>query len=647
MAPTVGPSSNISERFSTPKQDISGITQKRVSSAKAMQEQVSNIANTVLQLQAAARATANDALVTDFLNRYETKAQAAFNDLKGKTNLDAIDAVPKIHQFLEEEEQALTLQLQKRDEYVRRAFKERVQNIKNRYRNNVDAYGMEQTISYRDTMTENQLKMAADTVYQNFGTAMEEPSRQAAREIFLRQMDEKGIDPNSDIAKAEWQELFSDAHTSRVDVAIKLNQFDIATEAINLAYDKGEVSAQTRGENLAKIFIAKEAYAQEQLRKARAAAAEARAIASAKRAAESAARAREKHQAWLADRARAERERAEKAAIESFAPMTPAEKNAVAFRFRQDAEKEGMFDYIKDPTERDQAYDRYATRAVNDLELKKDAFERNRQQTTRGLAALASVGQGDSYDARIMDAVTRAKESGATEVAGMSLDSALAIVAEGQNLFGSREQLNTAVDLHFANEPVDTTARALDFTSIWLSQNGVPAYGNEIDYDKVYGAIEAEGFRNYDVSKVNKLVDKYANSQRQEQNAMVNSAREKQFFVDNSFAVFKRMVDSESFALPENWDDFFTTDPNGDKEKVRNTEALFMRVRDIFSAEIDPRYDLTPEQKRQAYDQRLGAYSAQEIFYDAMWQIMADRNQLLVDDINTYNTRRLGTSQNK
>ena len=632
MAPSVGPSSNVGQRFHAPSQDMR-FTQHGANATRAMQEQIANISGTVLQLQATARATANDALVTDFLNRYETKAQSALNDLKSKTNLDAIDAVPQIHKMLDEEEQALSQQLQGRDSYVLRSFREKVQNSKNRFRNAADAYGIEQTISYRDSMTANQLKMAVDTVYENFGTAMEEPSRQAAREIFLRQMDEKGIDPNSDIAKALWQEQFTDAHTSRVDVALSLNQFGVATEAINLGFEKGEVSAKVRAEQLAKIYVAQEAYKEEQLRKARAAARDAEA--------------RARHAAYMAEQARKAEIARQEAAMAPYKNWNPEQERAMDMRLYNDIHDKGFFNYIKDPDERKAAE---MSAAINGRKVIQRSYDLNQQrdeQVTRSLAMLASKGQGDSLWDRAVDAAKQI-EAGAN-IDGMSADYANSVLQTALE-FGTKEQINNKIDAYYLTAPVDTTDVAVTFAESYFTTNGVPIEGGsgQIDRVKIGQIMAANGYRNYDLNKVLEPLKKIASNTREQNARIAGSAAQRQGYLNSGMRIALNVVDSDLFELPEGWDEIFDFDQNGrNKERVTAARQI---IDELISAELEPllnRQGVKPEEIIAAVQNYEGSFRYKQDVADAISAYMYRWNLMTVEQRNAYEQAQINAKLGK
>lgn len=602
MAPTVGPNSNVGQRFNAPQQDVSGIAKQRVAAATDLQRKMTGIAESVLQLRVAARTMANEAMVTDYVNRYEQEAKRAISELKTKSNLDAIDAVPEVHKLLEDNMQRYSKQLQGRDTYVQRSFAEKAQQLSYQYRNAADAYGMEQSVKYRDTERANQLVLKIDNYFAAMGTAQEGVKRAEALTTFGQVLDDQGIAPNSDTAKVMWQAQTTKAHTTRADNFIELNQFGMARNTVNNAYALGELSAQVRSEYLAKIIGAEEVYSEKMARK-------------------------------------------NGDGLERYEKMSHEEQQAFLARTIQKLYDAGAYSEIKDPALRQYQIESEAKRQLRNYENQFNLEQAHQDNSIRLGIRLAQGAQGDSMLERMRNGLAIARQQG--EYNGIPAEVAETIFSDVKSL-GSEQAVNDMLLRGIEVEPVDTSKlmKMRMWTEFGSGRIPLPYDGDgKIDSLALQTQLRAMGFAAPDMMIAMQEAQTIAKADQTTRNALFASAKQVASQLDDAIATAKTYFDSHEEMLPEQFSDFFSFDGTSSdqrtKEKFRRMQAVIDFVLSEERESLKKTYGKTPQE----LDSRLRQYSRSNEFFEAVasrvGQVMADQDYFDVDGYNWWTTHEL------
>lgn len=587
MAPTVGPNSNVGQRFNAPKQDVSGIAQQKVAAATGLQRKMTSIAESVLQLQVTARAMANEAMVTDYVNRYEQEAKRAISELKTKSNLDAIDAVPQVHKLLEDNMQRYSEQLMERDNYVQRSFAEKAQQLSYQYRNEADAYGMEQSVKYRDTERGNQLTLRIDNYFAAMGTAQEGVKRAEALATFGLILDDQGIDPNSDTAKVMWQTQTTKAHTTRADNFIELNQFGMARNTVNQAYARGELSAQVRSEYLAKIIGAEEIHNEKMARKAAAAAG---------------------------------------AILDRYKKMTHEQKQAFLDSTKQKLYEAGAFSEIKDPQQRDFMIGSEANKQMRQFENQMYLEQAQEDHLYRLANQLARGAQGDSMLERVRSGLEIARKQGSYN--GVPVEVAETVFRDVKSS-GSEQAVNERLLQGVEVEPIDTSElMKLRIQLEFASGKSSISYGldGQIDRAAMRARLQDMGFDDPDMVIAETELLKIAQADQDTRNALFASAKQIDSQLTDFIAVAQTYFDAHPEMLAENFDQYFSFNSTSiDKD----TKVKYTRLKAAAAFVLDEQRTefkkLGAGRSPQDADSRLRQYMTSSESFEALAQTIEQR----------------------
>ncbi len=263
MAPSVEPSAGITQRLNSFESDLSPIREAH-KEVKSSLGQINQIAKGVLQFQLAAHNAANEAKLTDYSLRLQKAHADILNDLKTKTNKDAIDAHQGVMQSFTDVQDKLAQELSNEDPSVIDGFKQQAQKTLFNSQTHADAYVMEQSIRYRDTQRVAQIENLGEQIALNmdnpvlYSKAMEE--FRAAR---AQQDDELGIEAGSDASKVMDRKVTDSIYASEITKLIGLKRFGNADSMLKSARGNEFINANTYNKALVDLFSAREAAARQ------------------------------------------------------------------------------------------------------------------------------------------------------------------------------------------------------------------------------------------------------------------------------------------------------------------------------------------------------------------------------------------------
>lgn len=263
MAPTVEPSAGITQRMNSFESDMSPIreSQKEIKNSLG---QFNQIAKTALQFQLEAHNAANEAKLTDYSLRLQKAHADILNDLKSKTNKDAVDAREGVMQSFTDVQDKLASELANEDPSVIDGFKQQAQKTLYNSQTNADAYVIEQSIRYRDTQRAAQVENLGEQMALHmdnpvlYSKAMED--FRAAR---AQQDDELGIEAGSDASKVMDRKVTDSIYGSEITKLIGLKKFGNADRMLKNAKGNEFITANTYNRAIVDLFTSREAAARQ------------------------------------------------------------------------------------------------------------------------------------------------------------------------------------------------------------------------------------------------------------------------------------------------------------------------------------------------------------------------------------------------
>lgn len=512
MAPTVGSSQGVTNRLNGIESNLSGIDQT-AGQIDRIGGQIGQMTNQLLRMHLAAHQASNEALVLDYTNRLHKETSDIFNQLKTKTNKDAIDARPKVLDAFNQAQTRLSEELKDKDPYVVNTFRQNAQSTIYDAQAKADAYIMEQSIKYRDTeraaQIANIVELYAGNIENPVLAQKYKSELQAAR---TQQNNELGIENGSETDKAAYRALLTPVSQSQVDKYVGLKQFSAALDALHGFYSAGEITNDAYNDALVEIVRAQETARRQAevdyMRRVRF----------------------ENSQVLAAEKLKTEKLKqdryiyaAEEQAIKDlYGPLTPTEQNARRFYYADIIEKDpNAYRGYEDNQGQWHEYTPEQRKAiiyqVADSLVRKDVRDRDMAATVANinydaLAVLERHGSGDAPADRIKNAFANLAQG--RELEGMPYE-ALRNAFDWWQQTGTNEgELNAMLQLRQTSRQPEATALAFEVIESLAARGELPLdRQGRVDQIQLGLILHRRGIENYDYSKASAAAEKYAKQQ--------------------------------------------------------------------------------------------------------------------------------------
>lgn len=641
MAPTVEPSAGVTQRMNSFESDMSPIRESQKGIKNSL-GQFNQIAKTALQFQLEAHNAANEAKLTDYSLRLQKAHADILNDLKSKTNKDAVDAREGVMQSFTDVQDKLASELANEDPSVIDGFKQQAQKTLYNSQTNADAYVIEQSIRYRDTQRAAQVENLGEQMALHmdnpvlYSKAMEE--FRAAR---AQQDDELGIEAGSDASKVMDRKVTDSIYGSEITKLIGLKKFGNADRMLKNAKGNEFITANTYNRAIVDLVSAREAAARQ-------------AEIDAQR------RARFKSQqakdAWDIKNAMAKNEALKldytrKQLQMQFAPLSEAERNAYEFHLIKQYDEAGLYK-TKDVEEIDpetgekivktieipretqlQMIRMKARESTNDFERERNARDYTIQDSLNLVADAAADGHGDTTLEKATNTYESMPEGAKKDALGMAIGTVRQHVPESD--------LETRVQYKMDRSFIGDTAKAkevvarMDVGKIPLRPDG------QVDVLQIRADLAKQGISNYEVSEIRADAQKRVDLNQDSKNKVYVSKGFSQMREMSAATIGAGLVDAG--LLNDKRISFNSADAKSRDAAVRERYTAGQYVSRKVIEEMESRVAgiLDPNERQSRFTQLMASHEAKELFVQYGEEYYYDRNLMDVDELNAYDDKRI------
>ncbi len=641
MAPTVEPSAGITQRLNSFESDLSPIRESH-KEVKNSLGQFNQIAKTAMQFQLEAHNAANEAKLTDYSLRLQKAHADILNDLKTKTNKDAIDAREGVMQSFSDIQDKLAQELSEEDPYVINGFKQRAQQTLYNSQTHADAYVIEQSIRYRDTQRAAQVENLGEQMALHMDNpVMYSKAMEDFRAARAQQDDELGIEAGSDISKVMDRKVTDSIYSSEITKLIGLKKFGNADRMLKNAKGNEFINANTYNKAIVDLFAAREAAARQ-------------AEIDAQR------RARFKSQqakdAWDIKNAMAKNELlkldyTKKELQMQYGPLSEAEKNAYEFKLIRDMEasdafKEREIEEIDpetgqkvlktvqlDAETRNKMIRMSAAKAANQFETSRNARNTAVQLALNTVADAAASGHGDSTIAKAVDAYESMPDGAEKDELGEAIGLIRQEVPESD--------LEARVQYKMDRSYIGDTAKAKEYIHRRDPSKIPTRPDGQVDIIKLRDNLAKEGISNYEATEIRADAQKLIDSSRDKKNQVYTTPGFAQMREVAAVSVGAGLV--ENGLLDDERISFNSADAKSRDAKVREryTAGQYASRKVIEEFESRVASILDPAERQSRFLQLISSHEAKELMVKYGEEYYYDRNLMSVDELNAYDEKRI------
>lgn len=641
MAPSVAPSAGITQRLNSFESNLSAVKEASRDYRNSL-GQFNQLAKSVMQVQLAAHNAANEAKLTDYSLRLQKAHNDILNDLKTKTNKDAVDARAGVMQSFADIEKQLSEELANEDPSVVEGFKKNAQKTLFNSQTNADAYVMEQSVKYRDTQRAAQIEnLAQDMALNMENPVMYSKALEEFRSARAQQDDELGIEAGSDASKAMDRKVTDSIYGSEITKLIGLKKFGAADNTLQNAVKNEFINANTYNRALVDLFTSREAAARQ---------AE---IDAQRRARFKAAQAKD---AWDIKNAMLKNEMLKDEKIrqelkKQYGKLPDYEINAIQHQMQNKLEASDVYKQ-REITELDPETGAEITKTVDiDPETRKrlialdaakftqkfvtdrDAMMSAEEEALNIVSDAAREGNGDSVISRAMDTLASMPDSAEKEALFKSIEHIRKNVPEGE--------LEARVVYGMDVTKPSSTALAKDALD-YLQPNQIPTDANgNVDSIALRGILKQKGISNYSATDIKAIAQKKV---KQAKDARENTFTSKDFVASRNTA----LVSIGDALLNEGIldDERLSFDPRDasskkaeDQEKYAAGRYVLRRVMDDIEQRVANIQD--PNERQRAVQLIIRSSETKELIKRYADDDAFNRNLMSNDEMNQYNEARI------
>lgn len=641
MAPSVAPSAGITQRLNSFESNISAVKEASRDYRNSL-GQFNQLAKSVIQVQLAAHNAANEAKLTDYSLRLQKAHNDILNDLKTKTNKDAVDARAGVMKSFADIEKQLSDELANEDPSVVEGFKKQAQKTLFNSQTNADAYVMEQSVKYRDTQRAAQIEnLAQDMALNMENPVMYSKALEEFRSARAQQDDELGIEAGSDASKAMDRKVTDSIYGSEITKLIGLKKFGAADNTLQNAVKNEFINANTYNRALVDLFISREAAARQAEMDAQ------------RRARFKAAQAKD---AWDIKNAMLKNEMLKDEKIrqelkKQYGKLPDYEINAIQHQMQNKLEASDVYKK-REITELDPETGAEITKTVDiDPETRKrlialdaakftqkfvtdrDAMMSAEEEALNIVSDAAREGNGDSVISRAMDTLASMPDSAEKEALYKSIEHIRKNVPEGE--------LEARVVYGMDVTKPSSTALAKDALD-YLQPNQIPTDANgNVDSIALRGILKQKGISNYSATDIKAIAQKKV---KQAKDARENTFTSKDFVTSRNTA----LVSIGDALLNEGIldDERLSFDPRDasskkaeDQEKYAAGRYVLRRVMDDIEQRVANIQD--PNERQRAVQLIIRSSETKELIKRYADDDAFDRNLMSNDEMNQYNDARI------
>lgn len=644
MTPTVAPSTGVTNRLNSFEQDMSSIDQARRNTETNLNA-FNSIAKNLLAIRLQAHNAANEARLTDYSMRLQQEHMNILNDLKTKTNKDAIDARDGVVQSFDEAQKRLTDELKGQDPQVIDGFLQKAKQLSFTAQAEADAYIVEQSAKYRDTQRAAQVDNLYEQMALNFDNpVMFSKFKEEFEQARAMQDDELGIEPDSALSLAKTLKYTDDLYTNEATRLIGLKRFGDAKAILVNAAKGGLIRANNYNKQIASLVAQQESAARQ-------------AEADAQRRA-SFAMAQERHIAQL-ETEKLKQEKYQRDAYEQYlkdqyGEIPQYKRNAQIAMYVKGLKDNDAFKYseqaIIDPdtgvqsivTVENTAAQQNALINAEALKLQ-DNFELSRSIENQFdsiaynvIGTAAQQGQGDTVLERAEYTYERMPQGADKEILGTHIQR-----LRSQDI--TEEEIETRVKTRFDfSKPTSTALAKEQIKNMAPQEVPVDANGN-VDVLALKIKLNNKGIDNFDVLATNEEARKLVESQKNERAKLYESKGFKaarNSILDN---VLYQLIDDDIIS-----EDVFSidlSDGSSSDPEDRNKYAAALALKQKVEQELEKKADaagITDPNERQRYIISISNNaSTKELFRQFSLDYQFDSDQMTNEEINAYNDERI------
>lgn len=644
LTPTVGPGSGITNRVNSFEQNLGYVDRVQRTTESGLNE-LNTLAKGVISMRLAAHNAANDARITDYSLRLQQEHLNVLNDLKSKTNKDAIDARESVLKSFDEIQERLGSELKDQDPYVINSFNAKAKELAFRAQSEADAYIVEQSVKYRDSQRAAQL----DNLYEQMAMNFDNPVLfSKAREEFeaarAQQDDELGIEPGSEMSIQKTMKYTDELYSNEAIRLIGQKRFGEADKMLKGAAQNGLIKADSYNKHLANLLAQQESAARQ-------------AEMDAQRRANFA-MAQQRH----AEQMQTEQLKQEKLKREAqddfykrmYSPLPEYERNAMLASRVQSLKDNDVFKYsnkvvVDEATGLETVMTVENAPEVQEQLITMQAMEdqRNYEQTRtvggivernafNALAQAAAQGNGDTVLERADDYLLSLPDGPEKEV----LANSISFVRNG----GYKEdEIEGRMKMQYDLSKPTSTALAKNVVSD-MNLNEIPqTQDGKVDLIALRAKIGQKGISNYDVLAINKEAQKKIDAQKKVDTSLFESKPYLNVRKSTMTTVAYKMLDDDllsdevfSFDL----DDGSSSDPE-DREKYAAGQHVIQKVIEELEQRVNNAGLATAEERQRYFISLVNNASTKELFLKYARDYTYDVGKMSVDELNAYDDERI------
>lgn len=644
MTPTVGPSTGVTNRLNAFEQDMSAVDQARRNTENSLNS-FNSIAKDLIAIRLQAHNAANEARLTDYSLRLQQEHNSILNDLKTKTNKDAIDARESVIQSFDEVKKRLTDELKGQDPQVIDGFLKRAQQLSFNAQAEADAYIVEQSVSYRDT----QRKAQVDSLYEQMAMNFDNPVlfskfREEFEQARAIQDDELGIEPGSPLSTAKTLKYTDELYSNEAVRLIGLKRFGDAQNILVNAAKSGLIRADNYNKQISTLVAQRENAARQ-------------AEADAQRRA-SFAMAQQRHAAQMETEQLKQqkfiREEYEAKLKDQYGDIPEYKRRAQIATYAQALKDNDAFKYseqtVVDPvTGIESVVQVENTKAQQDALIRDQALKsqweyeisrsiENQAELTafNSINEAAKQGQGDSALERAEYTYERMPQGASKDILGNSIER-----IRRSNI--SDEEVEARIKSNFDYSAPTSTAMAKEKIKYMNPQDIPVDRDGKVDYIALKIKLNNGGIDNFDMGAIGDIAQKKVDAQKSATSALYSSKDFERIRSNSLDVVLNQLLDDDVLD-----DEFFSIDMDDgsssdveDRNKYAAATYIKQKVLDDLEKQADAAGLKDPTERQRYIISIASNASTKELFKKYAADYLYDADKMTNEQINAYDDNRI------